>query len=157
VISAVAHIGGQNGFGYLAAKVVIDAAIKEAEVYGIGMASVAHLNHFGVSAWVVQQAIDANMMSMVFTNSSPTMAIKSASPRSLVWVSYGLFKSGAFKIVPLTYYVYSYASEVLSLHPRNQANGLASTLHFIFNIDITEAAPSAFATIGENYYYVFVG
>jgi LDH2 family malate/lactate/ureidoglycolate dehydrogenase len=61
----------------------MDAAIKSAEVYGIGMASVAHSHHFGMSAWVIQQAIDANMMSLVFTKSSPTVTVKSASPE--VW------------------------------------------------------------------------
>lgn len=35
--------------------------------------------------------------------------------------------------------------------------GLAAASHFIVNVGITEAGPSAFANIGENYYYVFVG
>lgn len=35
--------------------------------------------------------------------------------------------------------------------------GLAAASHFIVNVGITEAGPSAFATIKENYYYVFVG
>lgn len=37
------------------------------------MVSVKHSNHFGMSAWLVQQALDANMMSLVFTNSSPAL------------------------------------------------------------------------------------
>jgi len=35
--------------------------------------SIKHSNHFGMSAWIVQQAIDAGMMSLVFTNSSPAL------------------------------------------------------------------------------------
>jgi LDH2 family malate/lactate/ureidoglycolate dehydrogenase len=35
--------------------------------------SVKHSNHFGMAAWIVQKAIDADMMSLVFTNSSPAM------------------------------------------------------------------------------------
>jgi len=35
--------------------------------------------------------------------------------------------------------------------------GLSAVAHFIFNIAVTEAGPSAFANIQENYYYVFVG
>lgn len=34
--------------------------------------------------------------------------------------------------------------------------GLAAASHFIVNVGITEAGPSAFANIRENYYYVFV-
>jgi LDH2 family malate/lactate/ureidoglycolate dehydrogenase len=87
VTPVVAHIDGQNGFGYLAAKIAMEAAIKSAEIYGIGMASVAHSNHFGMSAWVVQQAIDANMMSLVFTNSSPTMTVWGGASKRLGGVS----------------------------------------------------------------------
>lgn len=46
-----------------------------------------------------------------------------------------------------------YVVEVL----RSRINGFASTVRFIVNIGITEAAPSAFSSIGKNYYYVFVG
>ncbi|PSN66578.1 malate dehydrogenase [Corynespora cassiicola Philippines] len=73
VTPVVAHVDGQNGFGFLAAHVGMEAAIKSAKIYGIGLASVAHSNHFGMSAWLVQQALDADMMSLVFTNSSPAL------------------------------------------------------------------------------------
>lgn len=46
-----------------------------AKEYGIGMVSVKHSNHFGMSAWIVQQALDAQMMSLVFTNSSPALPV----------------------------------------------------------------------------------
>lgn len=39
------------------------------------MVSVKHSNHFGMSAWLVQQALDADMMSLVFTNSSPALPV----------------------------------------------------------------------------------
>lgn len=39
---------------------------------------------------------------------------------------------------------------------RSKIMGLAAASHFIVNVAITEAGPSAFANIGENYYYVFV-
>lgn len=71
----VAHVDGQNGFGFLAAHKGMAAAIESARTFGIGMASVAHSNHFGMSAWVVQQALDADMMSLVFTNSSPALPV----------------------------------------------------------------------------------
>jgi LDH2 family malate/lactate/ureidoglycolate dehydrogenase len=50
-------------------------AVDIAKVFGIGMVSVKHSNHFGMSAWVVQQALDAGLMSLVFTNSSPALPV----------------------------------------------------------------------------------
>ncbi|KAF9769740.1 hypothetical protein IL306_012831 [Fusarium sp. DS 682] len=73
VTPAVAQVDGQNGFGFVAAHKGMSAAIESAKVFGIGMASIKHSNHFGMSAWIVQQALDADMMSLVFTNSSPAL------------------------------------------------------------------------------------
>ncbi|KJY01134.1 malate/L-lactate dehydrogenase like protein [Zymoseptoria brevis] len=69
----VAQVDGKNAFGFVAAHMGMTKAIEMAKVYGIGMVSVKHSNHFGMSAWLVQQAIDAGMMSLVFTNSSPAL------------------------------------------------------------------------------------
>lgn len=73
VTPVVAQVDGQNGFGYLGAYAGMNAAIESAKVFGIGMASIKRSNHYGMAAWLVQQAIDANMMSLVFTNSSPAL------------------------------------------------------------------------------------
>ena len=67
------QVDANNGWGFVAAHAGMKAAIESAETYGIGMASIKHSNHYGMAAWLVQQAIDANMMSLVFTNSSPAM------------------------------------------------------------------------------------
>lgn len=75
VTPVVAHVDGCNGFGFLAATKAMAAAIESAKMFGIGMASVSHSNHFGMSAWVVQQALDAGMLSLVFTNSSPALPV----------------------------------------------------------------------------------
>jgi LDH2 family malate/lactate/ureidoglycolate dehydrogenase len=72
---AVAQVDGQNGFGFLASHLGMSCAIEMAREMGIGMVSVKRSNHFGMSAWIVQQAIEANMMSLVFTNSSPAMPV----------------------------------------------------------------------------------
>jgi LDH2 family malate/lactate/ureidoglycolate dehydrogenase len=53
----------------------MDCAIAMAKEFGIGLVSIKHSNHFGMSAWIVQQAIDAGMMSLVFTNSSPALPV----------------------------------------------------------------------------------
>ncbi|KAF1965930.1 malate/L-lactate dehydrogenase [Bimuria novae-zelandiae CBS 107.79] len=73
ITPVVSQVDAQNGFGFLAADAGMAAAIEAAKTYGIGMASIRHSNHFGMSAWIVQKAIDANMMSLVFTNSSPAL------------------------------------------------------------------------------------
>lgn len=53
----------------------METAIAMAGTFGIGMVSVKHSNHFGMSAWIVRQAVDAGMMSLVFTNSSPALPV----------------------------------------------------------------------------------
>ncbi|KAI1853182.1 hypothetical protein JX265_011463 [Neoarthrinium moseri] len=73
VTPVVGQVDGRNGFGFVAAHAGMKLAIEMAEQFGIGMVSIKHSNHFGMSAWIVQQAIDANMMSLVFTNSSPAL------------------------------------------------------------------------------------
>ncbi|KAK5651380.1 hypothetical protein OQA88_12537 [Cercophora sp. LCS_1] len=73
VTPVVAQVDGHNGFGFPAAHLGMDTAISMARTFGIGMVSVKHSNHFGMSAWIVRQAVDAGMMSLVFTNSSPAL------------------------------------------------------------------------------------
>jgi LDH2 family malate/lactate/ureidoglycolate dehydrogenase len=75
VTPVVAQVDGHNAFGFLAAHMGMNAAIEMAKDFGIGMVSVKHSNHFGMSAWIVQQAIDVGMMSLVFTNSSPALPV----------------------------------------------------------------------------------
>ncbi|KAL2350161.1 putative malate/L-lactate dehydrogenase [Cryomyces antarcticus] len=71
----VAQVDGHNTFGFLSAHLGMSSAVSMAQTYGIGMVSVKHSNHFGMSAWIVQQALDAGMMSLVFTNSSPALPV----------------------------------------------------------------------------------
>lgn len=69
----VAHVDGHNAFGAVVAHKAMRAAVAMAQVYGLGMVACKHSNHFGMAAWVVQQALDAGMVSLVFTNSSPAL------------------------------------------------------------------------------------
>ncbi|KAJ5662864.1 hypothetical protein N7507_003595 [Penicillium longicatenatum] len=70
-----AQVDGHNGFGFVAAHMAMEHAIEMAQTFGMGMVSVKHSNHFGMSAWLVKQALDAGMMSLVFTNSSPALPV----------------------------------------------------------------------------------
>ncbi|PFH63192.1 hypothetical protein XA68_16631 [Ophiocordyceps unilateralis] len=74
VTPAAVLVDGANGFGFVAAHAAMDAAISAARIYGIGLACVRRSNHYGMAAWIVRQALDEGMMSLVFTNSSPAMA-----------------------------------------------------------------------------------
>ncbi|KAF8864016.1 putative malate/L-lactate dehydrogenase [Acephala macrosclerotiorum] len=75
ITPVVAQVDGKNSFGFLGAHLGMKACIESAKIYGIGMASIKHSNHFGMSAWVVQQALDAGLLSLVFTNSSPALPV----------------------------------------------------------------------------------
>ncbi|KIW62932.1 hypothetical protein PV04_09820 [Phialophora macrospora] len=75
ITPVVGQVDGRNAFGFLCAHLGMQRAIEMAQTYGIGVVSVKHSNHFGMSAWIVQQAIDAGMMSLVFTNSSPALPV----------------------------------------------------------------------------------
>lgn len=75
ITPVVAQVDGKNGFGFLAAYLGMQSACKMANEFGIGMVSIKHSNHFGMSAWIVQQAVDNGLMSLVFTNSSPALPV----------------------------------------------------------------------------------
>ncbi|KAK3065718.1 hypothetical protein LTR53_018112, partial [Teratosphaeriaceae sp. CCFEE 6253] len=75
ITPAVAQVDAHNAFGFVAAHMGMQTACDMGKTFGIGMVSVKHSNHFGMSAWLVQQAIDEGMMSLVFTNSSPALPV----------------------------------------------------------------------------------
>lgn len=49
VTPVVGQVDAHNGFGFLAADMGMGKAIEMAQFYGIGMVSVKHSNHFGMS------------------------------------------------------------------------------------------------------------
>ncbi|KAI6853340.1 hypothetical protein KC350_g40 [Hortaea werneckii] len=53
-----AQIDAHNNFGFIAAAQGIQHACTVAETYGIGMVSIKHSNHFGMSAHLCQTALD---------------------------------------------------------------------------------------------------
>ncbi|KAF7115361.1 hypothetical protein CNMCM5793_002177 [Aspergillus hiratsukae] len=61
-----------------------------------------------------------------------------------------------FAILGIYLTTWLYGAEVLPIALRSKVMGLAAASHFIVNVAVTEAGPSAFANIHENYYYVFV-
>jgi len=68
-----AHLDGDNGFGFIVASTAMKDAIRRAQTYGIGIVTVSRSNHFGMAATYVLQALEAGMISLVFTNSAKQM------------------------------------------------------------------------------------
>lgn len=78
------------GFGFVSAALGMDSCIEMAATYGIGMCSIKHSNHFGMSASFVLQAARRGMMSLVFTNSSPAVSREARSIGD--WQLIGVFR-----------------------------------------------------------------
>lgn len=73
VAGAVAHVDGDNGMGFIAADVAMNAACDLAADLGIGLAGVHRSTHFGMSAAYALRAIERGFISLIFTNSSPAL------------------------------------------------------------------------------------
>ena len=75
VAGAVAHLDADNAMGFLPSHLAMDTAMDLAADAGIGMVGVKNSTHFGMGALYVLQAIKRGFVSMVFTNSSPAIAM----------------------------------------------------------------------------------
>jgi LDH2 family malate/lactate/ureidoglycolate dehydrogenase len=73
VAGAVAHVDGDNGMGFVASDVAMNAACDLAAEMGIGLAGVHRSTHFGMGACYALRAIECGMISLIFTNSSPAI------------------------------------------------------------------------------------
>lgn len=75
VTPVVAHVDGDEGMGFLAAHRSMAEAIAIARESGFGMAAARRSTHFGMAALYVLQALEADMISLVFTNSSSAVPV----------------------------------------------------------------------------------
>lgn len=66
-------VDGDDGMGFVVATAATDKAIELARTQGLGLAGVRRSTHFGCSAHYVLQALNADMVALVFTNSSPAL------------------------------------------------------------------------------------
>src|SRR5471032_567050 len=73
VTPMVGSLDGQNGYGFVVATKAMAAAIDMAKEFGIGIVSARRSTHFGMAACYTLQALDAGMISFVFTNASRAM------------------------------------------------------------------------------------
>lgn len=75
VAGAVSSVDGDNAMGFLSSHLAMDEAMRLAETSGIGLVGVRNSTHFGMGALYVLQALERGFVSMVFTNSSPAIAM----------------------------------------------------------------------------------
>ena len=73
VAPVAAGLDGQNGFGFVVGTRAMQEAIAIAREFGVGVVSVRRSTHFGMAAAYVLQALDAGLISLVFSNASPAM------------------------------------------------------------------------------------
>lgn len=75
VAGAVAQVDGDNGMGFVPSHIAMDEACDIAAEMGIGLAGVHRSTHFGMGACYALRAIERGFISMIFTNSSPAIAM----------------------------------------------------------------------------------
>jgi LDH2 family malate/lactate/ureidoglycolate dehydrogenase len=73
VTPMVGSLDGQNGYGFVVATKAMATAIDMAKEFGVGIVSARRSTHFGMAASYTLQALDAGMISFVFTNASRAM------------------------------------------------------------------------------------
>ena len=73
VTPVAASLDGKSGLGFVVGTRAMAEAVAMARASGIGIVSVRRSNHFGMAATYVLQALEAGMVSMVFTNASRAM------------------------------------------------------------------------------------
>lgn len=75
VAGAVASVDGDNGMGFIPSHVAMNTACDIAAEMGIGLVGVHRSTHFGMGACYVLRAIERGFISLIFTNSSPAIAM----------------------------------------------------------------------------------
>lgn len=71
VAIAASHVDGDNGMGAVVGTHAMQEAISLAKETGTGLVSVKNSTHYGMAAYYVLQALEADMIAMAFTNASP--------------------------------------------------------------------------------------
>jgi len=69
----IGSLDGQNGYGFVVATKAMAAAIEMAKEFGAGIVSARRSTHFGMAACYTLQALEAGLISFVFSNASRAM------------------------------------------------------------------------------------
>ncbi len=73
VTPMIGKLDGQNGFGFVVGSKAMAAAIEMAREFGLSIVGIRRSTHYGMAANYVLQALDAGLISLVFSNASPGM------------------------------------------------------------------------------------
>jgi len=71
---SISHVDANNSIGFVAADIAVKIAIKNAKKTGIGLVAVKNSGHYGLSGYYAEQAVNKNLMVMVFTSAPPAVA-----------------------------------------------------------------------------------
>ncbi len=74
VAAAAARVDGDDGMGMVVGTRAMTEAMAIARENGVGLSGVYRSTHFGMAAFYVMQAIESDLIGVVFTNASPGMA-----------------------------------------------------------------------------------
>jgi L-2-hydroxycarboxylate dehydrogenase (NAD+) len=75
VTPAVALVDGNDGMGFVVGRRAMAEAIAICRRFGVGLVGVRRSTHFGMAALYVNQAIEAGVIGLAFTNSSPAIPV----------------------------------------------------------------------------------
>ena len=73
VTPMIGRLDGQNGFGFVVGTKAMATAIEMAREFGLSIVGIRRSTHYGMAANYVLQALDAGLISLVFSNASPGM------------------------------------------------------------------------------------
>ncbi len=71
---SISHIDANNSIGFVAADLGMKTVIKHAKKTGIGMVAVKNSGHYGLSGYYAEQAVNKNLITMIYTNAPPAVA-----------------------------------------------------------------------------------
>ena len=74
ISSSISHIDADNSIGFVAADIAIKKAIQNAKKTGIGLVAVKNSGHYGLSGYYAEQAVEKNLITMIYTNAPPAVA-----------------------------------------------------------------------------------
>ncbi len=74
ISKSISHIDADNSIGFVAADIAIKKAILNATKTGIGLVAVKNSGHYGLSGYYAEQAVNKNLVTMIYTNAPPAIA-----------------------------------------------------------------------------------
>ena len=74
ISQSISHINADDSIGFVAADIAIKKAISNAKKTGIGLVAVKNSGHYGLSGYYAEQAVNKNLVTMIYTNAPPAVA-----------------------------------------------------------------------------------